>query len=64
MVGSERSVTTQKLPYLERNFEASLRMVIYEDWQTHTKTGFRPIKLRESWSGPHTNRMPSNNDKY
>ena len=36
-------------------------MGIYEDWQIHTKTGFRPIKLQESRSGPHTNRTPSNN---
>ena len=35
-------------------------MGIYEDWQIHTKTGFRPIKLQESRSGPHTNRTPSN----
>ena len=39
-------------------------MGIYEDWQIHTETGFRPIKLRESRSGPHTNRTPSNNDDY
>ena len=37
-------------------------MGIYEDWQIHTKTGFRPIKLQESRSGPHTNRTPSNNN--
>ena len=37
-------------------------MGIYEDRQIHTKTGFRPIKLQESRSGPHTNRMPSNNN--
>ena len=39
-------------------------MGIYEDWQIHTKTGFRPIKLQESRSGPHANRMPSNNRDY
>ena len=39
-------------------------MGIYEDRQIHTKTGFRPIKLQESRSGPHTNRTPSNNVKY
>ena len=39
-------------------------MGIYEDWQIHTKTGFRPIKLQESRSGPHTDRMPSNNADY
>ena len=43
-----------------KELEASLRMGIYEDRQIHTKTGFRPIKLQESRSGPHTNRMPSN----
>ena len=30
-------------------------MGIYEDRQIHTKTGFRPIKLQERRSGPHTN---------
>ena len=39
-------------------------MGIYEDRQIHTKTGFRPIKLQESQSGPHTNRTPSNNSEY
>ena len=39
-------------------------MGIYEDWQIHTKTSFRPIKLQESLSGPHTNRTPSNNYLY
>ena len=39
-------------------------MGIYEDRQIHTKTGFRPIKLQESRSGPHTNRTPSNKYKY
>ena len=34
-------------------------MGIYEDSQIHTKTSFRPIKLQENWSGPHTNRKPS-----
>ena len=46
-----------------KELEASLRMGIYEDRQIHTKTGFRPIKLQESRSGPHTNRTPSNNSK-
>ena len=36
-------------------------MGIYEDWQIHTKTGFRPIKLQESRSGPHTNRTSHDN---
>ena len=36
-------------------------MGIYEDWQIHSKTGFRPIELQESRSGPHTNRTPSDN---
>ena len=44
-----------------KKFEASLCMGIYEDWQIHTKTSFRPIKLQESRSGPHTNQTPSNN---
>ena len=39
-------------------------MGIYEDRQFHTKTGFRPVKLQESRSGPHTNRTPSNNIIY
>ena len=39
-------------------------MGIYEDRQIHTKTGFRPIKLQESRSGPHTNRTPSNKVTY
>ena len=39
-------------------------MGIYEDRQIHTKTGFRPIKLQESRSGPHTDRTPSNNGNY
>ena len=39
-------------------------MGIYDNWQIHTKTGFRPIKLQESQSGPHTNRTPSNNGLY
>ena len=39
-------------------------MGIYEDWQIHTKTGFRPIKLQESRSDPHTNRTPSNERIY
>ena len=47
-----------------KELEASLRMGIYEDRQIHTKTGFRPIKLQESRSGPHTNRTPSNNVNY
>ena len=33
-------------------------MGIYEDRQIHPKTCFRPIKLQESRSGPHTNRAP------
>ena len=45
-----------------KKFEASLRMGIYKDWQIHTKTGFRPIKMQESRSGPHTNRMPYNSN--
>ena len=45
-----------------KELEASLRMGIYEDRQIHTKTGFRPIKLQESRSGPHTNRTLSNNN--
>ena len=51
---------------LERNLklQCSLRIGTYEDWQIHTKTGSRPIKLQESWSGPHTNRTPSNNKTY
>ena len=47
-----------------KELEASLRMGIYEDRQIHTKTGFRPIKLQESRSGPYTNRTPSNNKIY
>ena len=43
-----------------KELEASLIMGIYEDRQIHTKTGFRPIKLQERRSGPHTNRTPSN----
>ena len=46
------------LPYIFLVFKevlASLRMGIYEDRQIHTKTGFRPIKLQGSRSGPHTN---------
>ena len=39
-------------------------MGIYEDRQIYTKTGFRPIKLQESRSGPHTDRTPSNNKSY
>ena len=39
-------------------------MGIYEDWQIHTRTGFRPIKLQESRSGPHANRTPSNKGAY
>ena len=39
-------------------------MGIYEDRQIHTKTGFRPIKLQESRSDPHTDRTASNNVKY
>ena len=39
-------------------------MGIYEDWQIHTKTGFRPIKPQESRSGPHTNRTLYNNIAY
>ena len=39
-----------------KEIEASLRMGIYKDWQIHTKTSFRLIKLQESRSGPHTNR--------
>ena len=39
-------------------------MGIYEDWQIHTKTSFRPIKLQESWSDPHTNRTPYNKHKF
>ena len=40
-------------------------MGIYEDRQIHTtKTRFRPIKLQESQSGPHTNRTPYNNIEY
>ena len=33
-------------------------------WQIHTKTGFRPIKLQESQSGPHTNRTAYNKYIY
>ena len=47
-----------------KELEARLRMGIYEDQQIHTKTGFRPIKLQESQSDPHTNRTPSNNLDY
>ena len=57
----------KKAPYISpvlKELEASLRMGIYEDRQIHTKTGFRPIKLQESRSGPHTNRTPSDNLKY
>ena len=36
-------------------------MGIYEDWQIHTKTDFRPIKLQGRRSGPHINRMSYNN---
>ena len=35
-------------------------MGTYEDWQIHTMTAFRPIKLLESPSGPDTNRTPCN----
>ena len=54
----------KKTPYIFpvlKELEASLHIGIYEDRQIHTKTGFRPIKLQESRSGPHTNRTPSNN---
>ena len=47
-----------------KELEARLHMGIYEDEQIHTKTGFRPIKLQESQSDPHTNRTPSNNPNY
>ena len=39
-------------------------MAIHEDWQIHIKTGFRPIELQESQSGPHTNRTPHNKENY
>ena len=57
----------KKAPYIFpvlKELDASLRMGIYEDRQIHTKTGFRPIKLQESRSGPCTNQMPSNKVKY
>ena len=59
--------THKKAPYIFlvlKELETSLRMGIYEDWQIHTKTGFRPIKLQESQSAPHTNRTPSNKWTY
>ena len=64
---SKISKAHKKAPYIFpvlKELEASLRMRIYEDRQIHTKTGFRPIKLQESRSGPHTNRTPSNNILY
>ena len=39
-------------------------MGIYKDWQIHAKTGFRPIKLQEIRSGPHTNWTSYNNFRY
>ena len=64
---SKISKHIKKAPYIFpvlKELEASLRMGIYEDRQIHTKTGFRPIKLQESRSGPHTNRTPSNKGIY
>ena len=57
----------KKAPYIFpvlKELEARLRMGIYEDRQIHTKASFRPIKLQESQSGPHTNQTPSNKQVY
>ena len=57
----------KKAPYIFavlKEIEASLRMRIYKDRQIHTETSFQPIKLQESQSYPHTNRIPSNNTLY